>query len=289
MSSLSKIKLYYTKFSTAEKKVADYFFQNIVQAVGISIDELAKRVDVSKSTIVRFARTMGYSGYREFIITYSATGSEEMEKASQDDLPNYLDVKIGDTTEHIMKHVFAVGRQSIMQTMGVCEEKNVQLAVDAIATASRVDFFGVGAGALIALDAQHKFIRIGKMSIAFADYHAQVTAASTLRKGDVFVAISYSGETADTLHITQIAKANGACVISITKYGDNSISRLSDINIHVSSPESEVRSAATGSRMAQLCIIDILYTSVLSLAYDEVKMYLDASRKAILRRDNDIT
>ena len=284
MSCHNKIRSFYSGFSTAEKRVADFFIQNAHQAKGRAIDEIANRIGVSKSTIVRFARSMGFSGYRDFIIQFSATSEDEPLREAEGTIPNYLDISPGDSTELIMGHIFATSRQSIEQTIAVCDEESVSRAVEGMNKARRIDFFGMGSGSIIAQDAQQKFLRINKICYAFADSHAQATVASTLSPRDVCVVISYSGETVDTLRIAEIAKTNEALVVSITKFGDNSISRISDVNLFVSSPESEIRSAATGSRISQLCIIDILYTGVLSLEYDNVKHYLDASRNALITR-----
>lgn len=275
------IKDYYSGFSKTQKRVADFFIQNAHQASGKTIDDIASRIGVSKATIVRFAKSIGFSGYRDFIMRFSATVADEAPEGNNGSMPNYLDVSPGDSIRHIMGHIFATSRQSIEQTMEVCDEAEIARAIEYIHNAKRVDFFGVGAGSLIAHDAQQKFLRINKVSHAFADSHTQATVASTLSPDDVCVVISYSGETTDTLRIAEISKKASACVVSITKYGDNSLSREADINLFVSSPESEIRSAATGSRISQLCIIDILYTAVLSLEYSTAKEYLDASRRAL--------
>ena len=282
MDSHTEIRNAYSNFSKSQKRIADYFLQNAHHASGKTIDEVAERVGVSTATIVRFARLIGFSGYRDFIMRFTSSMTEATNVPET--MPNYLDAIPGDSIEQIMGHIYATTKQSIEQTMAVSDEATIARAVDAMRRAKRIDFFGMSAGSIIAQDAQQKFLRINKVSYAFSSSHLQATATSTLTPDDVCVVISYSGETADTLRIAEISKDKGACVISITKYGDNSISRLADINLFVSSPESEFRSAATGSRISQLCIIDILYTSLVSLEYDTVKQYLDDSRKVLKTR-----
>jgi len=279
MDSHTEIRNAYANFSKSQKRIADYFLQNAHHASGKTIDEVAERVGVSTATIVRFARSIGFSGYRDFIMRFTASVAEA--NNGSDTMPNYLDAIPGDSTQQIIGHIYATTIKSIEQTMAVTDEASIANAVECMRKAKRIDFFGMSAGSIIAQDAQQKFLRINKVSYAFSSSHIQVTATSTLTPDDVCVVISYSGETADTLRIAEISKEKGACVISITKYGDNSISRIADINLFVSSLESEFRSAATGSRISQLCIIDILYTSLVSLEYDKVKQYLDDSRKAL--------
>jgi len=282
MDSRSEIRNSYSKFSKSQKRIADYFLQNAQHASGKTIDEVAERVGVSTATIVRFARLMGFSGYRDFIMRFTSAAQDE--NGVTEVMPNYLDAIPGDSIEQIMGHIYATTRQSIDQTMAVGDPASIAKAVERMRSANRIDFFGMGASSIIAQDAQQKFLRINKVSYAFSSSHIQATATSTLTADDVCVVISYSGETVDALRIAEISKDMGACVISITKFGDNSISRIADINLFVSSPESEFRSAATGSRISQLYVIDILYTSVLSLEYDNVKQHLNSSRKALKTR-----
>jgi len=278
---LSEIKESYQDFSKSEKRLADFFIQNPEEARGKTIIEVSERVGVSKATIVRFAKTLGYSGYRDFILRFSIypNGINNEDKY----IPNFLEVAPGDSVSSIIGHIFKTSLQTMEQTMAVCDEGSISETIQAMNKARRIDFFGMGAGSIIAQDAQQKFLRINKISYAFADSHLQTTVASTLTADDVCVVISYSGETVDTLRIAELARKNGAFVVSITKYSENSISKTANVNLFVSSPETEIRSAAMGSRISQLCIIDVLYTAVLSLEYDDAKEHLNTTRKELSR------
>ena len=275
--SLSEIKESYQDFSKSEKRLADFFIQNPEEASGKTINEVSERVGVSKATIVRFTRTLGYSGYRDFILRFSSYGGNGEDKQ----IPNFLEVGPEDSVGHIIHHIFKSSLQTMEQTMAICDEDSISKTIKAMNRARRIDFFGMGAGSIIAQDAQQKFLRINKISYAFADSHLQTTVAATLTAEDVCVVISYSGETVDTLRIAELAKQSGAFVVSITKYSENSISKIADVNLFVSSPETEIRSAAMGSRISQLCVIDVLYTAVLSLEYDHAKEHLNTTRKIL--------
>jgi len=160
----------------------------------------------------------------------------------------------------------------------------VERAINAIHKAKRIDFYGVGASGLIALDAQQKFIRINKHAWAYTDPHMQITAAANLSKNDVVVVISYSGETGDIIDTVKIAKESGATIIAVTKYGMNTLAEISDIRLFLSSPETTMRSGAMGSRIAQLTIIDIIFTGVASLEYPYIKKYLDRTKEVSVKK-----
>ena len=271
MEHLTKIKQNYPNFSKTEKLVADFFIHNYQTSSGKPITEVADITGVSKGTVLSFARKLGYQGYRDFILHFSSSIT----------MPNYLELDKGSSLGDIMQHAFTTSINSIENTMLVCSEEVVEKCILHMSQAKRIDFFGMGAGSIIAQDAQQKFLRINKISYAFADSLMQTTVAATLTPADVCVVISYSGESIGTIHIAELAKKQGAFVISITKYSENSISRIAHANLYVSSPEPEFRSAATGSRIAQLCIIDILYMAVLNQDYDNVKQYLNTTREEL--------
>ncbi|MDR2908860.1 MAG: SIS domain-containing protein [Oscillospiraceae bacterium] len=141
-------------------------------------------------------------------------------------------------------------------------------------------FFGSGASGIVALDAYQKFIRIGKTCNATQDAHIQITLVSNMHHGDVAVAISYSGKTKDSLETAAAAKARGAFVIAITKYGsDNPLAAMADIVLHTTSPEAQYRSGATSSRIAQLTIVDILFAGTASRNIEVYNENLKSSYK----------
>lgn len=81
--------------------------------------------------------------------------------------------------------------------------------------------------------------------------------------------ISYSGQTEEMITCAEVAKENGATIISITKTEESPINTLADYPIYVSSNEFSFRSGAMSSRIAQLNVIDILFTTYINKMYEE--------------------
>lgn len=134
---------------------------------------------------------------------------------------------------------------------------------------------------LIAQDFKQKLTRIDYWCDVGRSFDEQVTLSANLSSEDVVIAISSSGQTKDIVNSTQLAKEKGAKIISITKYGDNPISNLSDVQPFVSSSEKAKRSGAMSSRIAMLNIIDILYICIASNDYLNNRQKLENTRKAI--------
>ncbi|MFZ1023396.1 MAG: glutamine--fructose-6-phosphate transaminase (isomerizing) [Thermoplasmata archaeon] len=104
--------------------------------------------------------------------------------------------------------------------------------------------------------------------------------ASLLRPGAVVVALSQSGETADTLHAVQAAEQRGAKVIAITNNEMSSLTQVADLVIPLrSGPEFAV--AATKSYTSQLAVLLLLDQAVAPQASSDVRSLWQA-RDSIL-------
>jgi DNA-binding MurR/RpiR family transcriptional regulator len=100
---------------------------------------------------------------------------------------------------------------------------------------------------------------------------------------DVAFGISYSGKTIEVIESLKEAKKKGALTITLTKYGKSPVSELADIRLFTNSVEQSIRSGATASRIAQLNVIDILFTCYASRQNEHVIPILEKSRIAISR------
>ena len=61
----AKIQEMYSTFTPSQRNVADYFLKNYDSCAFLTLDDIALRIGVSTTTVIRFARTMGYRGYSE--------------------------------------------------------------------------------------------------------------------------------------------------------------------------------------------------------------------------------
>lgn len=262
------------QLSPSERKVADYIMQNPAEMITLSVAQLAARSGSSQAAIIRMCKSLGIGSYQELKLKV-AGDLRDMESTG------YQDIKPGETIAGIIQTVSNNNIQSIRDTVNILDANMVEQAVLALDRAKRIFFFGVGASNLIAIDAQQKFLRINKTSMSFSDIHVQLTTAVTMTEEDVAVGISYSGETKEVIRALSIAKEQGCRTISITKYGENTLSKRADIPLYTSSTDYPIRSGAMASRITQLNLVDILYLGVASRNYEKTVSYLEKTRQAI--------
>lgn len=278
---LAKIRECYATLSPKEQQIADFLLNNTRQTTDMSLKELATASNSSVSSVLRLCRSLQLSGYKELCKTLCG------ELASLEQAKEFEDIHPGDNTDAVMNHLLLSDTNALRSTISANKNGELEQAVDLLCKADRIDFYGVGSSGLVALDASNKFGRIGKNVVASSDPHTQYITATSLRKGDAVVLISYSGETKDTVSIAQKIRSAGIDVISITKTGPSTIADLANIRLYTSSTETFMRSGAMSSRMCQMFLIDVLYTSVCSRTYDKVKPILQKTRQDALHLHNE--
>ncbi len=245
-----QIKLMYDKMGKAEKKVADWIFENPGKIISLSIVELAELCTCSEATIVRFSKKLGLSGYQELKISLASEGGDPVVSTH---------ISGNDTAFEIYQKVCNDIYISLEKTKKSLNENYIDEASKKLCAANKIAIFGLGNSSPIAMDASHKFMRAGLNAVAYTDNHMQVIAASHLTEKDIAIGISHSGSSKDIVDALKIAREHGATTITITNAGKSPILKQSDIVLSTSSDETKYNILALNSRIAQLAIVDTLY------------------------------
>lgn len=108
--------------------------------------------------------------------------------------------------------------------------------------------------------AAHKFLRLGLNAQACCDNHMQAIIASHLNRKSLAIGISHSGQSRDIVEALELSKIGSATTMCITNYDTSPIVKVSDIALFTKSEETKYSILALSSRIAQLAILDALYT-----------------------------
>jgi RpiR family transcriptional regulator, carbohydrate utilization regulator len=225
VSALERVRAVRPSLRKSEAKVADLVLADPARILESSLAEAASLAGVSQPTVIRFCVAAGFSGYQEFKLRLAQS--------------------------------LALGRSATHHL----DRTAVERAVETLLGAASITFFGFGASAIVAMDAQQKFPLFDTPCRAEADAHQQIMMASMMRQGDVLTAISNTGRTRQIVQSVEIAKANGATVIGIVG-AEGPISALCDITILVETLDNTNVYTPTTSRIAALVLVDILSTAV---------------------------
>jgi len=255
---LDRIKACLPSLAPAEQRVGQLVLADPRAFAKLPVTELADRAHVSKPTVVRFCRSVGYDGLSDFKLKLAGSVSEGVpfihRSVDADDKTSDIAVKVIDNTV-----------AAFLRYRNDASSFALEHAAQALATTQktnrRIEFYGAGNSGIVAQDAQHKFFRLGVNAIAYSDGHMQVMSATMLQPGDCAVIISNSGRTRDLMDACDIAKKQGATTIVITASG-SPLASAGHIHLTADHPEGYDKYSPMVSRLLHLLIIDILATTV---------------------------
>lgn len=277
MNGLARIRGAYSTLSKKEQRIADYILKQPELIIHHTINQVADDLDVAESTVFRFCQRVGFKGYQALKIALASDVVAPLQDIHEDINPN-------DTSLQIAEKIFATNVKTLETTRQILDEAALSETVDLLLSARRIEFFGSGGSAVIALDAYHKFVRSGLTVTANLESHMQLMSASQMTQQDVAVLISHSGASKETLDIARVCMERGVKIIAITNYAKSPLTKLADVALFTVSQETEFRSEALASRIAELSLIDALFTVVMMHRGDEGREALQQMREAISRR-----
>jgi RpiR family transcriptional regulator, carbohydrate utilization regulator len=246
----------------AEQRVAEQVLLDPRTFASLPVVELAARAQVSKPTVVRFCRSVGYDGLADFKRKLAGTVNEGVpfvhRAVDEDD-------KSSDVLVKLIDNAVAAFLKYRNDAATHAFERAIAALAQAGSNGRRIEFYGVGNSGIVALDAQHKFFRLGVNAQAISDGHVQVMSATMLQAGDCAVLISNSGRSRDLLDVADIARRKGATTIVITASGSplaQTVQGNQHVLLAVDHPEDFERYSPMVSRLLHLMVIDILTTAV---------------------------
>lgn len=238
----------------SDRRVGEAILAAPEAAVEMTLASLAAAAEVSEPTVIRFAAAIGCDGFRDLRVklarslAFSRTTSHSAIAPTEE-----LDGIIG--------KVFDFNLSNIAWVRAHLDPTAIAAAVEALSRAPRIEFFGLGASGIVALDAQQKFPLFGVPCIAQTDGHQMLMAAAMLRKGDVAVAISNTASTLEVVRAARVARERGATTIGITGSNGPLLEHCS-ISIVSETLENTDLFTPTVSRLSAMIVVDILSTAV---------------------------
>jgi glucokinase len=242
------------ELSTAEQRVADLVLAQPRSVLNDPIMDIAQRAGVSQPTVVRFCRSLGYAGLSDFKLKLASglTGTIPV---------SHTQVRRTDSALELGAKVLDNTAAALLSVRDQLNTAAVERAIDALLGASRIEFYALGNYAVVAQDAQYKFLRFGVSSAAYTEPRLQAMAAAALKPGDVVVAISGSGKMNELLKSVDIALEAGARVIALTP-SHAPLAKRATGTIAIDHPEDLATQIPMISRILYLVVIDILAVGV---------------------------
>jgi glucokinase len=242
------------ELTPAEQRVATLVLEQPRMVLNEPIAEIARLADVSQPTVIRFCRSLGFSGLADFKLKFasSLTGAIPV---------RHSQVRNSDSTHDLSAKVIDNTVSAILKFRDQLDVRAVDRAIELVRQAKRVEFYAMGNSRAVALDGQHKFFRFRIPTALYGDSHLFTLAAELLGPGDVVIAISNSGKLPELLAAVDAARAAGADVIAIGN-GQSPLAKKATVCLAVDHAEDSSSFLSMISRILQLLLIDIMAVGI---------------------------
>ena len=255
---LGRIEASIESLSTAEQKVARLILNNPKTFVKTPVAEIATTLNISKPTVVRCCRSLGYEGLADFkeqlakhlsfgvpFVHHAIDSRETPYQAAQALIDSHID------------ELIRLRQQLAEDPL----RKAIAILSQAIEGKQRINIFGQGNSGIVAKDAEHKFFRFGVQVMSCHDPHIQTMAVSLLTEGDCVLLISNSGRSREMLELANMVRHKQSALIAITS-SQSPLAQAVDVTLSADHQENFGRYSPMASRLLHLTLIDILTAGV---------------------------
>lgn len=239
----------------AAKKIARYIIEKPRESINLTITELGREVGTSESSIVRFAQTLGFSGYQALRIALAEDLVSPMQLVHEQ-------IDGDESIEVIAQKVFTASMRSLEDTAEILDPTALERSVTAMSQAKQIYIFASGNSIPLAMDFRFRLTKIGLLCRFAVEPTLQEMSATLATSEDVAVGISQTGSSKDTIHCMQLARNAGAMTISITNHSQSPLAHVSDVCLLTAVRQGVFREEDMASSLAALTLIEAIYVGI---------------------------
>ncbi|MBE5102319.1 MurR/RpiR family transcriptional regulator [Priestia aryabhattai] len=269
MYLFQKIEEIIMQTNTSNKIIGEFILREKSELHNYSMQNIADLTYTSKPTLVRFAKSLGFSGWKEFMKAFVKEANYEKTNFSNIS-PNFPFDKT-DSTKDIIRKLSSLQVESILDTANLINLEVLEHAVDLLLASNRIVMFGYSPNIYIEELFKRKMMTIGRL-VDIAQVGEGRIMSALLKEKDCAIIISYSGNNKDLIPMSFIKtlKENNVSMIGITSGGDNYIREQINCVLTISSRErlySKVAGFTTEGSIMH--ILNILYSCYFARNYQE--------------------
>ena len=259
----------YSGFSKVFRRIADSVLEHPDQVLASNIHQLGRELEIAESSIVRFCKALGYSGFSELKLMLAKYGRQSSKII-------FENLKDG-SPEAVSREIFSLSIETLQIAAEQLDFSAIQKAADMLNRAGRIVICGVGASASVAESFAAHLLRIGIAAEASTDGELMQMTARGADARTLFVAITKSGRNLPLVRAFELAKARGAMTVCLTGFEQTPIERFCDVRIVHYCPSTILMS----SRIVQSTIIDCLCINAVIQRKEEAERIYAENREVL--------
>lgn len=214
----------------AQKKLGRYLQNDASVLVLSNASDLAQAVGVSKSTVVRFAKSLGYKGFPEFkreIHKHMRRRLRAAERMKQ------TFAELGND-ENIFAKLVKRDIQLLQETLKSASFADFHKAVELIWRARKVYLIGLNASMALAYLLHFRLVRVKKDAhwIFLTGGTSLLEQLAFMEPRDILIAIDFVEAPREVQSALLHAKKVGAPILGITDFPGSAIARAADVCLY---------------------------------------------------------
>lgn len=254
MSVVDMIRQELIHMTRSERQVAAFALGHMNDIAFYTLDNLAQQVTTSTTSVLRFCRRLGFTGFTQF---------QQAVRAELKYNPDLLDKfhRTADTTvgNALLAQTIQQGIRCIQQTFRELPFEAIEEAVKRITAARRVYTFGMRESQALAAYAYSRLLTVREDVFMHQDgYCGNVEALLSLNKDDVFLIYLFHRYTGQTLQLLELLKDRGIQVILVTSPPVDAVARFATVVLSCQVDGGGIKNTA----LAPICLADYLCNAV---------------------------
>jgi len=198
----------------SQQRIASYLLANYDEAAFLPAVDLAERLDLSQATLVRFAKAIGYSGFRDLRRSLQGLFRVRATPASR------LQQKLGELASsqgHVLSKVLAMELQYLTEASHTVDPADFDHAVEILLSGRRIFVYASGPSGILADLAELRFRRLGILTVSMTESGRHLLEKLQLLKaGDAVLVAGFHHVVPEVLAVLDYARATGCRSILLT-------------------------------------------------------------------------
>ncbi|MBP7002222.1 MurR/RpiR family transcriptional regulator [Amaricoccus sp.] len=254
VSLLQQVLIEQPAMGPAERRVAAFVRTSPSEVIHMSMARLSEICSVSDPTIMRFCRRLGFEGYQDFKLNLAQSLVPSAPFAYEQIVP-------GDSIDNVVRKTCRNSLNAVQRLLEDLEPEQIEDGARLLQAASWIGIYATGISEVTALDAEHKFQRLGIRCQALLGPKTQWMHAESARPGEVALIFSQSGHTKHMVEVAIAARSGGAQVVSVAA-GESPLAQVSDLVIAVLPYDRTEIMTPLASRFNHHLVINMLVTAI---------------------------
>jgi DNA-binding MurR/RpiR family transcriptional regulator len=287
--ALARLKQHLPQLKGTSQRIGAFVVENPWEARGLSINDLADRVGVSVSSVVRLTRDLGFKGYRDFSQALTLDlgkvlgGAYSLPPSVADTVPD------GGDEAAVAVKTLALELVGLQDTIRHLDLDLVRRIVGAMCGASAMLFVGTGSGLPVCSLAAYRLTLLGMRAAYSGDPNTILAELHVLSPGDVMFAVSYHGASPHLVRTLRHARSRGITTICLTAAPGSPAARSADYTLVMWGPDAHAAPEQFVSRVLTVAVVEALFAAMVWRRFGGTPPHLEEVLRAQREQSASLT